>query len=99
MLLCVGNSKILEETILYAELDVFAKCLGSTLLDKARPLDVFAQRESSDRVRLDQDEVLLVRKCKVQQARCEEGLENRVKSWRADLLRAESDEESSSDAV
>ena len=37
MLLCDGNSKILEETILYAALDVFAKCLGSKFFDKTLP--------------------------------------------------------------
>jgi hypothetical protein len=36
MLLCDGNSQILEETILYAALDVLAKCLGSKFLDKIR---------------------------------------------------------------
>jgi hypothetical protein len=33
-LLCGGNSQILEETILYAVLDVLAKCLESKFLTK-----------------------------------------------------------------
>jgi hypothetical protein len=35
VLLCGGNYQILEETILYAALDVFAKCLGSKILERS----------------------------------------------------------------
>jgi hypothetical protein len=37
VLLCDGKSQILEETILYAALDVFAKCLGSKFSGQGSP--------------------------------------------------------------